>query len=431
MKQKSHEYTYGHKILFFLVFVVLVFLLRSLWTYPTEHSDAIQKYYYSAELIRTGDWSILLQIHHTMRWAAMLPQTGLTWLMGTRYEVFFLTPLLMFSLYVGLIIFSLRSILNGSQQLLLWTVLFCDPTSLLIANEYLVTGLGVTSVFAGILLLINGGQRQYLSTIAAAFLFFVAYGAHVTYLSFAAGGFLWLLFFRKKPSLAIAFATTILLFITIETLLFNYLSGWQLALGRLEALATGPHTVRALDKSPVTFAQLFLRWLDLPPPHLLLCLGFIMCGPWLIVQRRRGTPVPPVIECTFTVGFFFAVAVTFAVYSINPLTPVMPLDLRYLFPFLPFAAIISVYMLSVLVSGIRARKYDRGIFAASLCFAVFLHVFPTYKIGFYHDRFKAFMWYADKEYTEFSEGFEQGRLILTGNKRVAFSMIARFKNPVP
>ena len=113
---------------YLLIAITCIFLLRSLWTYPIEHSDAIQKYFYAAEILRSGDWSILLTNHHTLRWAAILPQTGLTWLLGNRYEVFFILPLLMFSAYVVLIVFSLRNVLNVSQQLLLWAFLFFEST---------------------------------------------------------------------------------------------------------------------------------------------------------------------------------------------------------------------------------------------------------------------------------------------------------------
>lgn len=414
---------------YFLAAVTFMFLLRSLWTYPIEHNDAILKYFYAAEILRTGDWSILLTNHHSLRWAAMLPQTALTWLLGTRYEVFFILPLLMFSAYLVLIVFSLKNILNVSQQLLLWTCLFFEPNAFLVSGQYIIIGLAVFCAFAGVLALISQGKYQNLKLILAAVLFFIAYGAHVTYLSFAAGGFLWLTFFQRKPSKAIVFAAIILFLIMLETLVFNQLSGGQLTWGRLEALATGDHIRRNSSYTPVVFTRLFTRWLDLPFPNLLLCLGFITAGGWLVVQKKNGAPVPPLIECAYMVGLCFAVAVTFAVISIDPLRPMMPLRVRYLVPFFPFASIMTVYMLSILVVKVPGITGSRKEFAAILVFTLFLLIIPTYKIDYFRNKFDAFMWKADREYSEFSQMFKNGELLLTSHRR-KHGMVARFKNPV-
>lgn len=430
MKPGNSETLDGRNVTLFLVSVALVFLLRSLWTYPIEHGDAIQKYFYAAEILRTGDWSILLHNHHSLRWAAMLPQTGITWLLGTRYEVFFVLPLLMFSLYVVLIVFSLRNILNSSQQLLLWAVLMSEASAYLTSNQYLIVGLGIFFVFVGVLLLTHEGKRQNLLVVLAALSFFIAYGAHVTYLSFAAGGFLWLLLFQSQPSRAAIFCLTILLLMLFETLVINYLSDWQLTMGRLEALADGPHVKRNLTYVPVVFGQLLSRWWVLPLPYLLLCMVFIMTGPWLVRQRIMGRKVPGLIECTFMVGLCFAIGITFAIYSIHPLRPAVPIDARYLIPFFPFASIVAVFVLVVIASKPLTKLPFRVEPVASIIFALILLVYPTFKLDFFRTKFDAFIWKSHKEYSTFSDLVEKGELILTGNKKIAFSMIVRFRKPV-
>jgi len=422
--------TVTRNTMYFLISVMLIFLLRSLWTYPIEHSDAIQKYFYAAEILRSGDWGILLTNHHTMRWAAMLPQTGLTWLLGPRYEVFFIQQLLRFSGYLVLIVFGMRNILNVSQQLLLLAFLFFETFSFYTSNQYLVVGLGVFCVFAGILALIHQGKRQTSGVILAGFFFFIAYGAHATYLSFAAGGFLWLALFQRKPSRAVLLAATILLLMVLETLVFNHLSDGQLTWGRLEALAGGGHIGRVSAYAPVDFMQLFTRWLHLPLPNLLLCLGFTTTGVWLLVQKKNGKPVPRFIECSFMVGLGFAVAMTFAVVSIDPLRPAMPLRPRYLVPFFPFACIMSMYMLSIFIAKLTAGTGSRKEFAATLAFALFLLLVLAFKFDSYRSRFDAFMWKAEREYSGFSEKFEQGELLLTSHRKYAYGMIARFRKPV-
>lgn len=413
----------------FLLAVGVLFLLRSLWTYPIEHGDAIEKYFYAAEILRTGDWSILLTNHHTLRWAAMLPQTGLTWLLNNRYEVFYIPPLLMFSAYFVLIVFSLRKLLNFSQQLLLGTLLFFEHMSFHTSNQYFITGLGVFCAFAGVLALVRTTKRQYAGVVLAAVLFFVAYGAHVTYLSFAVGGFLWLMFFHKNLTKVIVFTLTILILFLFETLVFNYMSDWQLTFGRIQALATGEHIGRNSTYTPVVVSQLFTRWMILPWTQLLLCLGFITAGVWLVRQKRHGRSVPALIECTFLVGLGFAVGVTFAIFSIDPLRPMMPLRPRYLVPFFPFASIMSVYILSSVSARLAGQTGGRRGFAVVLAFTMFLLIYSSYKIDFFRSKFEAFLWQADREYSEYSSRFVHGELILVGKARHANDMVARFKNP--
>jgi hypothetical protein len=420
----------GRSLAFFLIAVVALFLFRSLWTYPVDHSDAIQKYFYAAEIIRSGDWSILLHNHHTLRWAAMLPQIALTWLLGTRYEVFYILPLLIFSLYVVLIIFSLRNILNLSQQLLLMSILLAEPLSLHVSNQYFVSGLGIFFAFVGILALVSQTKWQKLAVVLAGISFFIAYGAHVTYLSFAAGGFWWLMLFQRRPSRLIIFCATILTLLLIETLAFNYLSDWQFVFGRLEGLASSPHVGRNPGYDPVTFTQLLTRWLMLPLPHLLLCLSFFVTMHWLIVQKKRGNEVPAFIECTFLVGLCFGFAVTFAVYGIDPIRPVQLLLVRYLIPILPFASIMAVFMLSRLIAEFPNKPVLRAEAIVSLMVALILLLAPTFTYDFFSNKFKAFMWSADEQYTEFAELFRDGELNLIGRRRIVHSMIARFKYPV-
>ncbi len=430
MNQHKAQSWQAGNIAFFLVSVALLFLLRSLWTFPIEHGDAVQKYFYSAEILRSGDWGTLLHNHHTMRWAAMLPQTALTWLLGTRYEVFFILPLLMFSLCVVLIIFSMRKILNFSQQLLLAVILFVDPRGVEASVQLLNAPFAVFFTIAGVLLLVYQGHRRNLAVMFAAVLFFIAYGAHVTYLSLAVGGFVWLLLFQRKPSRAAIFGGTILLLLVTEILVFNYLSDWQLTMGRLELLANGKHVQRVVDSdSSGGIAQLLGRWLNLSLPDILLSLAFLAAGPWLIMQKKAGRYIPVLIECIYVVGLCFAFAITFAIVSIDPIRPAMSLRPMYLTPFLSFAAIIAVFFWSDLTSLLQAKRHSLLVSVANLVFTAALVVFSTYYVA-RAIGFNGFIWKANSEYNDFSERFQQGELILTGRRKTVYRMIALFNRPV-
>jgi hypothetical protein len=430
MNQHKAQSWQARNIAYFLVSVALLFLLRSLWTFPIEHGDAVQKYFYSAEILRSGDWGILLQNHHTMRWAAMLPQTALTWLLGTRYEVFFILPLLMFSLCVVLIIFSMRKILNYSQQLLLAVILFVDPQGIEASVQLLNAPFAVFFAIAGVLLLIYQGQRRNLAVMFSAVLFFIAYGAHVTYLSLAVGGFVWLLLFQRKPSRAAVFSGTILLLLVTEILVFNYLSDWQLTMGRLELLANGKHVKRVMDSvDSGGVVNLLGRWLNLSLVDILLCLVFFVAGPWLIMQKKVGKHIPVFIECIYVVGLSFAFAITFAIVSIDPIKPAMSMRPMYLTPFLSFTAIIAVFLWSDLVSLLRAKRHSLLVSVANLVCAAVLVVFSTYYVAATIG-FNGFIWKANSEYIDFSKRFQQGELLLTGQRKTVYRMIALFKHPV-
>jgi hypothetical protein len=430
MQQPLVENSVRRNVLIFVICVLIVFLFRSLWTYPTDHFDSLQKHLYALEILKTGDWSLLLRDHHTLRWAAMFPQIGLTWLLGARFEILYILPLLMFSLYVVLMVFSLRNILNTSQLLLLGTILLTEIMGFHVSNHYSIVGLGIFFAFAGTLTLVRQGTHQNLSVIFSAIFFFIAYGAHVTYLGFAGGGFLWLLMCRRKPSQLVIFCATILLLMLMETLIFNYLSDWQLTLGRVEALAHGKHVVRSQGNSAVSTGQLLSRWLLLPKPDFVLCLLFFLAGPWLILQKRRAHKVPDLIVCTYLVGLCFAVSLTFSIVSIDPIRPIIPLKIRYLIPFLPFAALMSVYLLSVCAPRILGKSHFKLERAGVLVFMLIMFTLPTWQLEFLNSKFSAFMWKAEKEYVEFSEKFIKGELLLTGKKKLVYPMIIKLRYPV-
>jgi len=360
----------------------------------------------------------------------MLPQTALTWLLGPRYEVFYILPLLMFSLSVTLIIYSLRKILSTSQQVLLGAILFVAPQGIVPSNQLLSSPFAILFSITGVLLLIHQGKGRHWAVLLSAVLFFIAYGAHVTYLSLAVGGFLWLVIFQRSLYRIVIFGGTILLMLAIETQVFNYLSDWQLTMGRLELLADGKHIEKVLGRDDsVSFAQLLGRWLSLSLPEILLCLAFLLAGPWLIAQKKIGRHIPSFIECIYLVGLCYAVAVTFALVSVNPIRPAMAFHPMYLTPFITFAAIMTVFLWSDIGSQIRFRQYSIVEPVANLIVAMLLIVFLIYfmnaRIGL-----NGFMWKANSEYNSFSERFRQGELILTGKTRKVLKMIALFDQPV-
>jgi hypothetical protein len=421
--------TVGYRMLWrFLLVVALVFLARSLWTFPVEHTDAMQKLYYAGEIVRTGNWQLLLTNHHTMRWAAMLPEVGLVRLLGNRYEVLLALPMLAFSLYWTLILFCLRHVLRPAALILLGALLFMEPFGFFMSNSFLVSGLGVLFAVAGACQLVRHRQGGLKPVMLAALFFFCAYGSHATYLSFAAGGFLWLLVTRRTWPKVLAFAGVIISLLVLETLLFNMLSGGELTLGRFEALASGDHIERKLVYEPVLPIQFITRWLFMPWPHVVLWVVFLAAGVWYLA-KGRSRDVPGIIQCLYLVGLCYALAVSFPILSLDPLRTAMPLRPRFLVPFWPFAVIVATVACSEVVRKFVPSDWRQAELRLSLLLALGLISLPSLSIGYYQERIQAFVWRADRQYSEFSRTFADGGLLFTGNNRHALEMLARFKTP--
>jgi hypothetical protein len=307
-------------------------------------------------------------------------------------------------------------------------VLFVEPWGFVTSNQLLNPPGGVLFACAGTLLLARGRNLRWSVVWWSAFLFFCAYGVHATYLSFSAGAVIWLVCWRRNWTAAALFCSSLIVLVLVEIVVFNVLSDGQLSFGRLEALAGGRHASKVESLwEPIVFIDLFERWLRLLPVELLLCLGFALAGPWMWLEAQRGQAPPGIIVCTYLVGLAFALGITFAVVSLVPIKPMMPLLPMYLAPFLPFAAIMTVYLWTRLVRRVqwgRLRSPERAI--NGLAVIVLLAGYAL----IIHDRQQAMLWHAEKQYSGFAERFRQGELILTGKMRKTHALIARFKYPV-
>ena len=109
---------------------------------------------------------------------------------------------------------------------------------------------------------------------------------------------------------------------------------------------------------------------------------------------------------------------------------VMPLTSRYLVPFLPFAALISVYLLSFYTPKILGKHYLRPERVGVVVFAVIMFIVPTWQMDWFKIKFSAFIWKAEKEYVQFSEKFIDGELLITGKKKMVYPLIVKLRYPV-
>ena len=430
--QQNNEFS--TKVWQFLALVMALFLLRSLVTFPVEHHDATLKYLAAAEIARSGDWGLLLWDHHTMRWAEMVPQTLITMLAGIRYEAVYIYTLLAFATGSALIIMALKDRLNPLHTLLLAGLLFFEPLSLMHTGQLMNPPFGVMFSFAGILILLGPGRNNLWGVSLAACMFFCAYGSHVTYLSFAAGGFFWLWWRQGRPAAAVLFAATLLALFAVETLAFNSLSDGKLTLGRIEALSQGKHVSWVHEKfKPVEYHHLFTRWLRVPRFDQLLALGFITCGAWLLWNRKARERAPDFLLLAMLTGTIFALSITFAIAGFNPLRPAMPLIPMYLQPFFPYAIIGSVWLYASMATRIRPRLRLGLELAGGLAMGLLLLGFVLTRgsmAEILNNRVNAFMWQSERELGDFADRFASGELKLVGRNRMSLSFVVRYRHPM-
>ena len=439
LNTQATQKTFDTKTLALLIAsIVIMFFLRGIWTIPIEVAgDAVRKFYAAAEIVRTGDWTILLQNHHTMRWSIIVPQTFINQVFGIRYEVYYILPLLTFALYFVIVLYALKDHLNTSQKLLLGALLFADPMSFRNSSQLMTAGPAIFYAISACYLLATYSRNNPVAVVFSAILFFCAYGAQGTYVSFAAGGFLWLALIQRSWRLSTVFAGSLLTLFIVECLFFNYLSGWDLTFGRVEALISGSHVKILTGESGqgqyvVGFLRLFTRWLHLPVLDVFLSAVFFIGG-LVFIGSRNKHKLPAFISCSYLVGLCFALFVSFAVRGIDPITPIQGLLARYLSPFLPFAIITSVYFLKIITEENRKTWDTRmEMLAALLVFTIFAtpQTFdhphnPMVKI-----RPEFYIWKAEKEYLEFATQISEGSLLYRGRKKFVVEMLTAFKFPL-
>lgn len=417
-----------------LAVFLLLFLARSLVTFPIEHVDAAFKYEAAANIVRGGGLDELLTNHHTMRWSEVLPQVLVTWATAFRYEGLYLLPLAAFALAGALLWRGLQPTLSLTQQALLLALLFLEPVGLTHTGQLLNPPFGVLYALLAITVLARPGPPSWRRTVLAALAFFCAYGAHSTYLSFAAGGVAWLLLFQRRPDQAAVLVLTLAGLLILETLAFNAIAADDLSGGRFEALAGSVHMESVTNRfDTVAFHELFTRWLDLPLFSLAMAIGFGICTLWLAFDGRARRAAPPFLILCILIGGAYAVAITFAIVSVDPLRPIQPLRVMYLEPFLPFAIAVTTYGAARLEDGVprRLRPWlEGGAVSVLVVLVAFAATQKDQWDRIVNNRLNAFAWKSHEQMSAFAGRFRDGEIILQGRNRYAFEKLIRYSGPV-
>jgi hypothetical protein len=182
----------------------------------------------------------------------------------------------------------------------------------------------------------------------------------------------------------------------------------------------------------VTPTALFTRWFDLPLLSLGLAAGFAACLAWLVYDAQARREAPPFLLLSLLAGSAYAVAVTFAVVSIEPLRPLQPLRTMYLEPFMTFAVIGTVYLVSRIEGRLPRGTQWKLELAASALMVILLAFAATQKFDWKtvaNNRLNAFVWRSEAELGNFARRFQQGEILLVGQNRYAIEKIIAYQLP--
>jgi hypothetical protein len=245
-----------------------------------------------------------------------------------------------------------------------------EPLNQLLSSQLSAQTFGLFFSALGVLLgLFYFENSNYRYLVTAAVSFFIAYGAHFSFLAFPFGFLLFLLINKRQYTGSTVFIFTLIGCLFVETLTFNILSDWANWGGRLQILKDWGSIIseagKFLPDSPrrdsLTLSDLtVLRWRLLPYYNklALLVLLFIALG-WLIPRVRRQAP--PALQLLVYMAIWFGIVISFTIFEVSPVRAVFsPTVQRYSAPIMPFTLAIIVCTLAM-VTRIYLSKYQSSI----------------------------------------------------------------------
>jgi len=403
-------------IAIFLGLVLIVFLVRSIYTTLPEMHDSKKKWRIASLIVETNDPKLLLSSdHHSSRWGVMIPTIIALKINGKNLVTYYSLTLFAYAVLFSILLVCARKDLQPGLALPFAVLLFYEPMFFRASTQIQPFVFGVfylTLALWAISRYINSRWFGYL--IISSFLAFCAYGTKETYLFFFPGLFL-LLLIRIDLKTCVQYGLLLFTFLAIETLIFNYLSG-QLILGRIEFLTSGKHLSKMTQETELLYRDfdvkqwnllpvpdkiselLFRRWKLLPQSSLIFVIaswGFLA---YLVATRKLHE------ISNFSLGIILLLAsysllISVIPSSIHHLTPLQPLKEKYLTPIMPFAVYGFVLSMSYGVSLTRtgAKKFlVRGLNILALVFLVYSMVFEspltyTFKSRVYPEK-SAMLW---------------------------------------
>ena len=86
--------------LFLLLGLLIVLAFRVVYSVPIEfNGESIRKWEVGRQLVDSGQWQLLLEDHHQLRWSVVIPQLFVGWTFPNSWFGYYITPIAFWSLF--------------------------------------------------------------------------------------------------------------------------------------------------------------------------------------------------------------------------------------------------------------------------------------------------------------------------------------------
>ena len=290
--------------------------------------------------------------HRTVRFAVIIPVALIQLLLGTHPNVYYVAPLLLSAIHIPLV-YALAHRLSGRPAAFMASFFLALFPYMIRGGSQVRPGVfSVAYILASTILLLRymtppdgeSPRRRTVDLLASSLLLFVAYQTKITNLYFLPGYVVVILLFGRGRRDALVFGALLLGLFLVETALFYRLFGasrLQIIMGNHLEGYTEPMRFWGLFRryAPETFpfywAAVLILWV--PAAVLLWCR-----------RRDRTVAALSVLVLSFVVG------ITFAVSSVDPVSPVEPFHHRYFLAIL--APVLIIDAMFLVEAGRRAAE---------------------------------------------------------------------------
>ena len=455
--------------LFLLLGLLTVLAFRVVYSVPIEfNGESIRKWEVGRQLVDSGQWQLLLEDHHQLRWSVVIPQLFVGWMFPNSWFGYYITPIAFWSLFVVACLGFFRKERHSLPLGMLFLVVIAvEPLDHAMASQVNSGAFGLLYVVCGIYALLSYDRTtKWIYLLLASIAFFFAYGAHLTYAVFFGAPILFLFFNRRDFKGIVLFLSMLAALLGLEALILSMMSGGEVQGGRLAEVMKmktwGDSMMGSTGwkgKESYELHHFIDRWRMLPKYSLMVGVMFIVATGALMSPRLRKEMPNGVWLCFYAAGIY-GVAVSAPIIGFQPLQLALDLHSRYLAPFFPLAAVFVVWVLGAILQNILGKRAGVFLgFGSVLFFSVFVvgsinyrctaEISSTGRLGtdfsmenLYCRVFRytqeqviypspnVFALRADQYYSAFADDYVSGRVALYGHTRIgAFRWFVRAQYP--
>lgn len=344
---------YSHA--YVLVGLLAVTVIVRLSTLPMIEmgGDAVKAWFNAKQLTlgiagRYWEWD-----HHAVRFAIIVPTALIQLVFGLRPHVYYMFPIGMALLQVGLLYAIGRRIGHPIAGFCAALAMVLHPQLERTAGQILSEVPSAVAALLGVWVLLryrDEPQRRLAWAVALALvMFFLGWMTKLTNVLFVPGFALALYVFGRRWRDVFIFGGVLLALFLVETLVYR--SVLNFPLGQLSVVKKTHLSHRALK--PVQVSDFFTHVLKLVPVWKVTLVAFAVACLVAVAAKRKLGKDPAVIAL---VPASFLLLQNFAVKSIHPLVPVQRFLSRYLEPALPLMLLVVFWVCALAVRELAAHR---------------------------------------------------------------------------